>query len=215
MTVAGFRKPELPLGSTYFPIGEFKDYPVNKWADSVLNFLGQVPDETFTWMMDDFWLTRPVNQEAYLYANLYMLEHPEIARLDLTRDRADAANMRIVESYGKITIITNDYPVPYLLSFQAGLWRRSALMAYLEPGESPWQTELEGTTRMQRASANVIGTLEEPIRYCLAIQKGVMALDGGYQGSHHALSQVDVDELRSLDYLNEGSLELSEISSPS
>lgn len=202
VVVAGFRKPALPERAEYFEIGNFEDYPVNKWSDSVRVVLSQMREEAFIWTMDDFWLTRPVDNQAVLYASLYMLEHPELARFDLTRDRQFAANMREVEKYGRITIITNDYPVSYLLSFQMGLWRTSALLAYLQNGETPWQTELEGTTRMQKAAANVVGTREEPIRYCIVVQKGEITTDGGYQGTDHALSPDDVAELWSLGYLN-------------
>ena len=51
---------------------------------------------------------------------------------------------------------------PYLVSLQAGLWRREALQGLLRSGESPWQFERWGTMRARRAGmAFLCASLEQ------------------------------------------------------
>jgi len=42
-----------------------------------------------------------------------------------------------------------DKDAQYALSLQAAIWRRDVLRGLLVPGETPWETELEGTTRVR------------------------------------------------------------------
>ena len=47
----------------------------------------------------------------------------------------------------------------YLVSHQPRLWRKRVLMDCLEPGETPWVNEIEGTKRFRKKNP-VIGFIE-------------------------------------------------------
>lgn len=196
VVVAGFSEENIPANCEFIHVGDFADYPFDRWSDALIRTLEIFKDETFIWTMDDFWPIRRVDAQAIEMLGNYLDYHPEIARIDLTADRVLAHGAINAGSLGRLNLVTNYHPVPYHLSLQTGLWRRSALYAYLIPNETPWQVELEGTTRMLNAAANVLGTREEPIKYVIAVQQGKLTMDGGYQGPEHALSQEDQMELR-------------------
>lgn len=199
--VAGYTKPDFLKDDEFLSLGNFDDYPVNRWSDGLIKLLEQVSDETFIWTMDDFWPIRDIDHKAVVTLFDHITKHRELARIDLTADRAGAANSRITGYIDNLEIVATDLPSQYHLSLQAGIWRTSALKLYTVPGETGWEMELNGTTRMCLAAANVIGTTNEPLRYVIAIQKGKLALDGGYQGPNHALPYEDYIELLDLKYL--------------
>ena len=203
LCIAGYSRPDfsLPAPHDWYSIGAFADYPVERWSDGIIQALNDIPDELILWWMEDFWLLRNVDTEAIELVAQYMTQHRDVARVDLSSDRLYAGNVREVGALGWLDLITNDLPVPYLLSFQAGIWRRSELLRYLVPGETPWQTEINGTARMNEAGARVLGTRQWLTRYLIAIQHGKVTLDGGYQVPPAALRAEDWQELEALDYL--------------
>lgn len=201
--VGGFTPPsfELPSNFRFISLGEFENYPINRWSDALIQFLGEVPDERVIWMMDDFWLVRHVDIEAVEMLYDYMTVDTRIARIDLSSDRLYAKNIYDVRSLGRLDLIACMQPVEYHFSFQAGIWRKELLLKYLRKGERPDITEHEGTTRMNHDHAVVFGTRQFPVRYLIAIQAGKLALDGGYQQPRPPLTDADLLELANLGLL--------------
>lgn len=200
--VCGFTRPNfsLPPNFKFHSIGMFEDYPAERWSDAVIRTLSAIDDEIILFTLDDFWLARYADAEAIEVLAQYMRrDNPQVARMDLTTDRLYAGNLQDVQALGRLDLITNTYPVAYALSFQNALWRRTELLKYLRPNESPWESELNGTRRMEEAGAIVMGTRQAPMRYLIAVQQGKLAFDGGYQVP--PVPFVDWNELRALGYL--------------
>ena len=204
VTVAGFTPPDfdLPNGFEFHSIGKFEDYPYYKWSDAVLKFLAGRGEEIFVYMMEDFWLTRAVDWKAINILQDYMIKNPEVTRVDLSTDRLYGSGMRDYDSVDRIDLITNDLPVQYHLSLQAGLWRRSAMIKYLQAGESPHDAEIAGTQRMIDDRALVLGTRQFPVRYLIAVQQGKLTLDGGYQVPNPMFKKDDLLEMEEKGYLD-------------
>lgn len=204
--VCGFTPPTftLPDYFKFHSIGPFSDYPVDLWSDALMRVLYEVQDEIILFTMDDFWLARTADLKAIEDLAGYMRRsNPSVARLDLTTDRLYAGNLNEVGALGRLDLFTNAYPVPYAMSFQNALWRRTELIKHLRPNESPWQSEIAGTRRMEESGALVMGTRQAPMRYLIAVQQGKLAFDGGYQVPR--VPFTDWEELRALGYL-EGAL---------
>lgn len=200
--VCGFTRPTftLPHYFAFHSIGDFADYPVQQWSNAIMKVMSEIEDEIVLTTFDDFWVARKVDTEAVKMLDRYMrVEKPYAARVDLTTDRLYGANLLEVGAYDRLDIISNDFPIPYLFSWQTGLWRRTELLKYLRPNETPWQSELSGTTRMHEGRATVYGTRQAPMRYLIAVQQGKLAFDGGYQVPR--VPFTDWDELRELGYL--------------
>ena len=195
--VVGFTPPDfdLPNGFEFHSVGKFEDYPADKWSDAVIKFLTSVDDEIFILMLEDYWLTRKVDSKAVDFLGWYMQKYPDISGIDLTTDRLYGANLRDYESLDTLDLVINDPPAPYHFSLQARMWRRSDILRYLNPGETPWQTEIDGSGRMVQDRAIVLGTRQIPLRYLIAVQNGKVAFDGGYQAPGILMREKDKREL--------------------
>lgn len=182
VTVFGFSLPTYPLPACaqFKSMGKFEEYPAWRWSDAVIGALQSTGDEIAVVMLEDYWLTRRVNLRVVRALGDYM-KIMDITRADLVTDRLYADNLKDLPPYGELDIITNDPPGQYAMSLQASIWNVDRLIKIMRPGETAWQTELEGTTRMTEAGYKVIGTRQCPVRYIIGVQNGKLALDGGYQ----------------------------------
>lgn len=210
--IGGYTYPAFPLPPNvkFQSLGDFKDYPYSRWSDGLIRFLESITDEFMLVTFDDFWLTRPVNDALVRFLADYLERNPALARIDLTTDRANNnyALPSFVERYRyrgewhDVNMVPTQNQAPYQLSFQSGIWRRKALLAYLIPGETAGETEVRGSNRMTLAGANVLGTLEAPFRYKIVVQHGkVVIREPGYQVPPVALTDEDLVELDALGYI--------------
>jgi len=202
--IGGYTPPPFPLPSyaTFHRIGKFADYPSNKWSDGLLALLESITDDIFCYMMDDFWLVRPVDHYAVEICARTLRRNPHLARIDLTADRANSGWEQDDETVGHVRFVSTPPLTPYQLSFQAGLWRRGALIQYLKPGEGAGDTELRGSHRMTLANSNVLGTRNEPVKYKIVVQHGrVVVNEAGYQVPAVNIPDEDYAELAALGYL--------------
>lgn len=202
--VAGFTPPDfiLPSNFDFHSIGLFTDYPVQHWSDAVIKFLREVEDEAFVLMLEDYWLVRAVNTEAVRMCYDYALQFKNVLRIDLTTDRLFSFGPRYpgdVPDYGQCGYLdlvkTED--VQYQMSMMTAVWRRDNLLSVLIPNETPWQLEIDGTTRVNaRHDLLVLGTRQWPIRHVLGYRGG-NSEDADVGGLH----PEDVSQLRELEYL--------------
>lgn len=208
VTVGGFTPPsfELPPNFTFNSIGDFADYPVNRWSDALIHALQCIPDEQVIVMLEDYWLTAGVDVEAVKMAYDYAKQFGYVARFDLTADRANSGGARFYApiqrpSGGEIRIIQSNPDEGYHMSLMAGVWNKTHLLRVLRPGETAQETELWGTPRLRTLAHEtiVLGYEREwqPVRYTLALRAqtghGVLLLDG--------VPEADRDELKALGYL--------------
>jgi len=174
--VGGFSPPsfDLPDNFTFHSIGNQADYPVEKWSDAVIKLIHDVGDEVFCLMLEDYWLSRPVNRQAIRMLHDYMLQFTNVLKMDLCTDRLYAAGMTDYNNCGYIDLIRSDPGSQYHMSLLTGLWRKDLLLRFLIPGETPWQVELEGTPRVRAAAGDVLvlGTRQAPVRHILAHRRG-------------------------------------------
>lgn len=194
--VAGFTPPDfdLPPNFTFHSIGAFKDYPVGKWSDAVLDLFSQIEDEAFVLMLEDYWLIRPVDRNAVRMLYDYARQFTNVLRIDLTADRLYRHGPRYPNDepdYGYCGYLDLVYSEPtsqYHMSMMPGVWRRDSLIDVLKRGWSPWQVELDGTRKLMTDHTNllVLGTRQAPVRITL-----------GYRGGNPG--QANLDGLRAED----------------
>lgn len=189
--VGGYTRPGFHLDADFVSIGRFVDYPVGKWSDGLLRFLSYIEDEIILFLMDDYWLNAPTNHEKIMALVDYVQAHDNVARLDLTYDRLNNATWSDVKTLWDIDDLIFSNPSPYQFSYQAAIWRKSLFEQCIVAGETPWQSELNGTYRLNEAGYHVLGTKQPPLRYTIAVQGGKLALDGGYQPQGYALPTDD------------------------
>lgn len=190
---------ELPSNFEYRSIGGQADFPVDRWSDGLIEFLEAYPEIEFPVLfLEDMWLTRDVNIKAVDMLCDYMRQFRNVLKVDLNTDRLYAAGMTDYDTCGYLDLILSDYRSQYQFSLMNGIWNRNLLLRFLARGESPWTTELDGTSRVATAANEVLvlGTRNFPVRHILAHRSGdpsTLKLDG--------IKQVDIDEMRKLGYI--------------
>ena len=176
VVVGGYTPPdfELPEDWEFVSIGEFEDYPVDKWSDGLIRFLGMIPDEVFMLALEDMWPVRPVKSRIVQMACDYMHQFRYVARFDLTADRQFASGAQFYGKLDDVNMILSDPNSPYHLSMMPAFWRKEHLLSVLLPNETPWDVEIFGTPRLSRRKGEVIvlGTDEWPYKNCLAFRGG-------------------------------------------
>ena len=198
--VGGFTAPtfDLPTNFHFHSLGRFEDYPVNRWSNALIKMLLELPHENFVLMLEDYWITKPVKSGYLDIIADYMKQFEYVARFDLTGDRFYSGYAKPYGKAGPIDLIISDPESQYHCSLIAGMWRRSHMLKILVEGETPWQVELEGTTRLRAISEYVIvlGTTDPPLSHTLALRGGndsQLLLD--------ELRKEDVAEMRRLGLL--------------
>lgn len=201
VVVGGFTPPEfmLPPNFHFHSIGQFEDYPISKWSDALIKFVLEMPHEVFALMLEDYWITKPVDVQVVNVAYEYMKQFEYVARFDLTADRQFAGG---VDDYGKVEdldLVISDPGSAYHMSLMAGIWRREHLLRIMRPEETPWDLEIFGTPRLAALNDEVIvlGTKVRPVWHTLAFRggdTGRLLLD--------EIDPEDVSELRRLGLLD-------------
>lgn len=203
VVIGGYTPPPFPLPpyAEFRRLGDFADFPANRWSDGLMALLDTLADDVILIHFDDFWLVEDVDDAAVRLLYEHMVASPYLARIDLTTDRLYAATMCRAGSLGPLNLVSTPPNTPYQLSFQTGLWRRAALRQYLVPGETAGETEVRGSYRMTLANANVLGTMEAPVKYKIVVQHGqVRIYEPGYQVPAVNLPDADLAELERLGY---------------
>lgn len=94
--VAGFSEPRfsLPPNFSFHSIGRFVDYPVHRWSDALLALMGQIDDEAFVLMLEDYWLIRPVDTRGVRILYDYALQFQNTLRPLFRRENLEAMGIQ-------------------------------------------------------------------------------------------------------------------------
>lgn len=176
VVVGGFTPPSfrLPDNFSFYSIGSFEEYPVNRWSDAARAFVEAMGDEAFVLMLEDYWLTRQVDTRAVRILYDYALQFRYVAKIDLCGDRlyAHGADLNY-GTVGHLDLVKSMPGSPYHFSLMTGIWRAEHLVRHLQPGWTPWDCEIIGTTHLSHdQDVIVLGTRQWPARHTLAFRAG-------------------------------------------
>ena len=140
-------------------------------------------------MLEDYWITRKVDNTGIDTLADYQRNHTDILRVDLTDDRQYAGDRFDIGAWGHYDMLETPSDSPYQVSLQAGIWNRRLLLKLIRPELSPWEVELylspalhERVTLKNVNDMRVVGTRQRPIRYINAFKGGdsseVLNLEG-------------------------------------
>jgi hypothetical protein len=197
--VSGFSVPSfrLPDNYSFFSAGEQSKFPFKKWSDALYITLQEYTDEVFILMLEDYWLTRPVNEEAVSALVEYARAHKDVLKIDLGADRLYAHGTDLnYGTYGYLDLVRSDPQSAYHFSLMPGIWRRDNLLSMMIPDESPHDMEMDGTTRLSMTDHLVLGTRQWPLKITL----GLRACDP-HNVMLNEMSDHDQAELRGLGLL--------------
>lgn len=205
-TVFGFTDPEID-GLDFVSVGMFEDYPARRWSDGLIRALRFIDDPFVLLLLEDYWLHAKVNVPMIRSAEYFMRSNPYVFRFDLSTDLLNSKPAPIDRGYAgpfkAFQAVTQDYR----MSTQAGLFNRYHLLTLLKSGESPWQFELAGNTRLceDRQELEAWGFYDSPvIPYMIAVNKGKLDRSGAWMSPPRTLSDADWQDLDKLGYTVEG-----------
>ncbi len=120
-----------------------------EWSNRLRSLIKKIDEEYIFYIQEDMWPSAPP---------------PDLRQLlQLTVDK-DLLRLQVAPVTRLYTLQGGGYPVyfsmtsKYLVSHQPSIWRKDFLMQCLQPEESPWTNEYEGTKRLanQKQYANRI-----------------------------------------------------------
>lgn len=160
------------------------------WSGSLLGALDQIDDDIILLGLEDFWLSGPVDHTYLTFAFDYLINAPDVQRIDLTDDRA-AYPYHLYDGFYKAVITPGN--VQYVCSSQFSFWRTAFLRHALRPGELPPSFEVEGSKRVDHEYPIILGAGFMPIPY----HKDGVVWNGRLDALHlDYLSDKDKQELQ-------------------
>ena len=118
-------------------------------------------------MLDDYWLTEPVNTRA-VETFCLMVEIGLADKFDLTRDRMEHPHTRTLWD----SVIQSKQDARYRTSLQAAVWRAGYFKQYLKPGRTVWEFETKGYREAINDGATILGTTRGVVTYVNATVNG-------------------------------------------
>lgn len=140
------------------------------WSSGMAAFLNDYNSDLFILMLEDYFLYQPVDIEDIKQLWDFMESHQEIVKIDLSGDRLKYPH----EDYLTNMIKSAD-DAPWQTSLQVAIWRKDFFLRFLDPDESAWEFEKEGTKRIIEArkagdfEGIILGTKEPPLKYINAV----------------------------------------------
>jgi hypothetical protein len=157
------RPPKMPGNFTNFAVGIQEDYT---WARGLQKYLAYHTSDLILLMLEDYFIDKPVNVQAIQKAWQFMMDNPEVAKVDLTDDRLKVEH----DSFDEVFVRSNGLS-QFQTSLQAAIWRKDYLLRFLHPDENPWQFERRGTKRVIAArrmgnfAGLILGFKKPPLSY--------------------------------------------------
>lgn len=146
------------------------------WSKRLIHALKKIPSEYVIFMLEDFFVMSPVDQNEIDYCVQLMDSRPNIANINFGYGQYLESTMYIDEKYAIRSRNTD-----YYLNAVAALWRRKTLIKLLSPYESAWQFELYGSSRAKlypydfviKKDDVLVFDYHAQIEYGYGIQKGM------------------------------------------
>lgn len=116
------------------------------WSECLIAALDQISTPLVLYFQEDYFIHQPVRDDLVTRSAEYMIGHPEVKHIALTRH----GSMAPYEAYKEDWLHKIRQNARYRISTQAGLWRVETLRSYLRAEENGWMFEIFGTWRAHR-----------------------------------------------------------------
>lgn len=131
------------------------DYPVNEDPLHIGSTILSGPGE---WSNRLAALLKQIDTDHVLYIqeDMYLTDYPRLEKCMRMVEEKGLLRLQISPINQFYSLTGSELPLffhptsKYLVSHQPSIWRKDFLLSCLEPGESPWVNEYEGTKRLQK-----------------------------------------------------------------
>jgi hypothetical protein len=138
------------------------------WSQTLADGLARVPSRVVLLVLDDFYLTGPVDT-ALVRRLRDAMAHDDVVYLRLAPNPKPDIPLSDISELGLIR-----KGAPYRASLQMAFWDRLALLDLLRPGESAWDFELRASRRSDAMTQKFLSVREgiRPIPYRDVVIRG-------------------------------------------
>ena len=148
------------------PLAGGKEY--RQWSERLLQLLKKIDSEFILFMLDDFWLTSKVDKDVFMRIKSYIENDRYIGFVCLLHESksfaTDEQRKKIVSSKYE-DLVEWEKGLPFRITTQAGLWRKSFLVKLLRSHESAWYFETRATWRSKFCKEKVYNVKESLLSY--------------------------------------------------
>ncbi len=135
------------------------------WSELLLKTLEYIDSEYIFFMLDDFWLTEPVNHEMVHKVLNYMEQNPKIGFCCLRNETGTLENKKYSVDSEYIDMWYCQKEKKYRITTQAGIWRKDFLIRIIRKHETAWEFETRGSWRSKWYREDVFCLKETAIFY--------------------------------------------------
>ena len=130
------------------------------WSSNLKYALESIETKYVCLMLEDFFLRSPVEHSRFLHC----LRFAECNNADMVR-LIKKPTIYATKGIRDMFISELSINAPYRVSCQASLWKREALLAILEPGETAWEFEIKGSKRSRHLSLRFYSARKSVLTY--------------------------------------------------
>jgi len=123
------------------------------WADRMIEYLNSYNEEIFLLLAEDYIIEKKVDTNRVKMA------------ASLCKDNIGCVRLNAHDEWSRFLFDTEikgfkEYPLNkhYSVSLQTSVWQKEFLLEFLQKGETVWQTETEGSKRIQKSNKKIIWT---------------------------------------------------------
>lgn len=181
--VLGFRQPPRQLPDN-FVFHQMEPVETRSWTANLRMFMESIQDPHFTFLLDDYWLTEPVDKAAVTTMERFVIAGA--VKGDLSENTLNFAHSKL--SGGFVLASPNAH---YRTSTQPCVWSRRYMLNLLQGDLNPWQFELQDNPKI--SEGRIVGPSRQIFRFANIYFKGSPA---GYM-----IDKINADdhaELRAL-----------------
>ncbi|MDR2656211.1 MAG: hypothetical protein LBB86_00115 [Oscillospiraceae bacterium] len=133
------------------------------WGELNSRTLSVIPSPFVLFMLEDFFLTKPVNQ-AFITKTLDWIEaDPKACKFQWARNGIDPSN--IGDAHRDLVYRPTPKTEAWRVSAQAAIWRRQSLVKSMRPTETAWTWEYWGSNRSKYWKEQMYSSRVSPMTY--------------------------------------------------
>lgn len=144
------------------------------WGRRLIETLDRIDTDYVLFFLEDNWLNKPVNNDLFNKALIYMDNNQDIASIEFVKkNNPEYPNIQDGR-FDEFELRPNK--CPYKLNAQVALWRRKDLISFTRKHETPWEWEVYGSERIERFPQKIYvlkPDFEEPFSYAVSFDNGI------------------------------------------
>ncbi len=155
---------EKHWGGKYYPL--ISNTPLERWSDGVLYHLHNMRDDYFILLSEDFYMVKDADLES-VERLVKFAKEKKADRVSLMGNHSPHRTVSVGEDMWKY--LPN---MPYQVSFEASVYKKSFLVQNMRMGENPWESETR--PNQEKINGDVYCSTKPVIWYGDKIRRGLI-----------------------------------------